>query len=202
MNWVFKRLVDKYKNEGHNYNTEINEFRCSSFDVCPRKMYYQKKYPVDPTEYVKGIFTIGHILHKEIQEILKDTYDCEVPVLYVDKQSDIKLIGHADLVSDNRVIDIKTVNRLPVRPYDKHHLQVNTYSYLLSKDYYGLLYVEKNTLQMRYFEYYTDEQLFKHILQKCRLVYRCIKSDELPECIPNKLCRYCQYKEYCNENRK
>lgn len=201
MNWIFDRLVEHFQGEGHSYEPELNEFRCSMLNVCDRKMYYSKKYPVEPTEYQLGIFTVGHIIHKTIQDLVTDEFDCEIPVRYDDDLTDVVIVGHADLVSDDKVVDIKTVSRLPNSVYDNHHLQVNTYAYLLEKPYYGLLYVEKNTLQTRYFEFETSENLFNYVLEKCRTVYDCLITDILPANCPNYLCRFCPYKNYCLENR-
>jgi len=205
MNWLYEELINYFQEEGHSYDTELNEFRCSQLTECPRQLYYQKKYPVEPTEYLKGIFTVGHIFHKTIQLLLlrkyPKEYQIEVPVEYKDNETDIVIVGHADIVSDDKVVDIKTVSRLPTDAYYKHHLQVNTYAHLLDRQYYGILYVEKNTLRMQYFEYRTSTELFNYVLGICREVYRCLLVEKLPDIKLSNYCKWCPYRQLCAENK-
>lgn len=201
MNYVIDRLVQKYMEEGHNYETDINQFRISEIKYCPRLMYYLKVYPEVVDTRLLRIFTIGHIIHKEIQNIIKEEEQVEIEKevirRFTVKDNSIEIIGHADIVRYNEVVDIKTCYKLPDNPYIDHLLQVNTYSYLLNKEYCSVLYVQKNDLEVRYFQYKTDKNLFEYCLNNCFYVYNCIKNDVLPEKRQYDFCKLCRFKKLC-----
>lgn len=195
---IKKRLEEYSKELGHNYRVDVQTFRLSSSSVCPRKLYYLKRYPPRYNGDSSRIFLIGQIFHELIQRVVFDNCKWEVEV--VDNYRDITIMGHCDVLTDSSVYELKTCSVLPERPYINHVLQANAYAVLLDRDEYSIVYMQKNRLNIRAFRLPTDRALYNKLCETFYTAYRGVVEDRLPNRIRSSECKFCGYKLLCSKD--
>ena len=190
---------------------------------CLRQGYFEY---LDPTEFddgTKGNFHMGNIIHKEIQRIMKINNPAiinELPLrMWI--YDDMILSGSVDTVvfvkGGAHVIDIKSASRytLPKGKYDKnitHFTQVYIYAHMLNRHVFGesipiktvsILYVNKHNLatfkQTEKFNEEKAQDIFNDFVERCAYLNTCLKEKEVPIAEPMKWCKYCRYREKCEE---
>jgi CRISPR/Cas system-associated exonuclease Cas4 (RecB family) len=71
-----------------------------------------------------------------------------------------------------------------------------------------VLYVDKNTLKSKVFEIKFDSAKAAEIFDRFKSLHESLKKNELPEAEAkeakdmNWMCKYCEYKNKCDENEK
>ncbi|RLE86321.1 MAG: hypothetical protein DRN04_19680 [Thermoprotei archaeon] len=64
----------------------------------------------------------------------------------------LKLAGTPDAYNDEIVLEVKTVNKIPEKPYEHHVLQLNTYLNMLNYDLGLIIYISKKNGKIKVFE--------------------------------------------------
>ena len=195
------------KADENNYELKDNQFRISTLAYCSRRIFYDKTCP-DKQEYdiyAKGRFLIGTILHEYLEKHLAlENAVIESKVSYYYK--DIELIGHPDIVVEDRVIDIKTCSNSSFYyrkndsfPAYHHFYQVNCYANILEKDTVSILYINKETFEPLERTLPAEGPRFKSALEKAHTIYQAILKKKIPDCDPEEgwECKYCPYSELC-----
>ena len=132
------------------------KFHPSSFGQCFRKQYWLRQgvEPTNPTdERTLRVFACGHLFHDLIQGLIPEK-QTEVKVLTDD------ISGSADIVTDDEVIDIKSIHSKGFFYMDAAHydvkkekrtnwLQVATYANILGKSKIRLVFVSKDDLLIK-----------------------------------------------------
>lgn len=179
----------------------------SRFGRCFRLQYYSRRNepetePVD-VEFLKRC-VIGNLIHKYAQKFYPES-DCEIKITKED------IVGYADIVSDHKVIDIKSVSdweykRIIAPDYDvekekeTHCLQVCTYAWALDLTQAGLIFI--NTKNMHSIEY---DIRVEHFIPKIEAELKTLRdywaANTLPPAEPRayngKDCLYCSYRTTC-----
>jgi len=189
------RLEEYSKYLGHNYSVDCRTFRLSGVSICPRKLYYFKKYPPKYNGKINRVFLIGQIFHELIQSVVFKDCKCEVEVR--DTYRDINIIGHCDVLTDNSVVELKTCSILPKQPYTNHILQVNSYGVLLDREDVYVIYLQKNNLDVRAFRFKTDKSQYNKLCKTFYIVYTHLLNEQLPKKVESQECNYCGYKILC-----
>lgn len=195
---IGEKLAEYNKGMGHNYVPPEDVFRLSSAGLCARKIYYGKKYNIEFDNTTQRIFLVGQVLHNLIQDVVFDKHDCEATVS--GEWGAIKLVGHCDAMSEDEVIELKTCAFLPTEPHFHHILQANAYGYLLGKDRCKIIYVTKNKLEVKAFEFPVDKVNFDLVGAVFSRAYEGLQNDTLPDNNPNPMCKFCNYEEKCKGN--
>ena len=111
------------------------------------------------------------------------------------------IIGHVDLVSDETAIELKTVSRVPEKPYQKHVEQLNLYLHALGYSHGYLIYISRANARIKSFRIDYSESLAEYSLKKAKAIAKAIelKDPSLipPKFINNDLCFFCQYRIIC-----
>jgi hypothetical protein len=134
---------------------------------------------------------LGEIIHKEIEEFLKNKYQIEVvqkiPVL------DFVIVCRADLLGKNDIIDIKTWDRkdqpLPQKPEIDHLYQVNTYCYAFQRRVAKIWYINYNTGEDIWFEHKADPKMYRDVIAYTTLLDWFVTHNQEPPHKPNCRCR-------------
>lgn len=121
-----------------------NVLRMSNIGKCMYDLYmqhYHGRLPV--SQVIQAVFDEGNRLHELIQarpEYSKAEKEiaCEI------KTCGFTIIGHADIVSVHKVIEIKSISKMPSRPIDWHIRQVTLYMHALNKTNGVILYHQKS----------------------------------------------------------
>lgn len=97
------------------------------------------------------IFEIGHIFHNFIQQNIFPDGEHEVRVKY-DVNDNIKIIGRADIVLDDTVIELKTTSR-KVELFKENHLaQITFYMHALGMKKGKIIYINKTNFEVYEFD--------------------------------------------------
>jgi hypothetical protein len=154
------------------------------------------------------VFAVGHLFHEYIQSQLEG-YEKEVKVETDD------ILGFADLVSEDEVIDIKSQHSkafwyMKKDSYDitkekyTNILQVMTYCYLLGKPKGRLIFVSKDDLCTEEYGFHLDKW-FGEVTTEIQTLREwwigMEATSELPPAIPRayggKDCQYCMFLDRC-----
>ena len=190
--------------------TRSGKFSPSSFGRCYRYQYWNRKNETKSNPVDVGAlrrFKVGNIIHSYAQSFFP-TAQREVLVLSGDD-----LVGYADIVLENEVVDIKSCRSYEFKLFLKKDfdvkvgkfqncLQVCTYALYLNKPQARLIFIEKDALDSKEFVIKTKD--FKEAIEEELEILRGFwKQDKLPAPLPRayggKECNYCNFKDKCFE---
>jgi len=208
---------------------KIGEYHLTQLLACIRAYWYWFKYDRELTLIQKGIFFIGKIYHKYIQDYLEKTLGfviIECPC--EDELEDgISILFKIDMASirEKEISDIKTTLYMPIlsdlsvekfeEKFGKYILQVLAQIYFVNNTYFKLdpmktikiLYVSKANLYVKEIWLDYDKELAEYFYLKIRAraeyLHKHLLSDTIPEhCDPSKYCVYCAFVDLCPEGEE
>jgi len=197
-------LLEEEKKKSN--RTRSGKWAPSSFGRCYRAQYWNRKNEVktNPIEAsTLRIFQIGKLIHKMFQDILKSEYLPEVKIETPD------VLGYADMVNIEEVIDIKSVRSFQFKlmknkkkPYNfrtekfENILQVTFYGKELNRKNGRLVFVDKDSLDIIEFSFPISE-FSKEVDKEIGILNKYWFAEELPpaspRCYNGKECLYCGY---------
>jgi len=113
----------------------------------------------------------------------------------------MKIAGTPDAVGDHHVIEIKTAKKIPREPFESHLMQLNAYLWMLDYRMGYLVYIDKNTGEVKVFQHKYDPELLLKFLKRAYNLRVALEFHELPEPEPSGLCNFCEWKLICYENK-
>ncbi len=210
---IDKALVRKPRERSGKYNP-------SSFGMCYRQQYWNRKDEPQsnpPDARALRVFKAGQLFHDFVQGILIDKHEL-VFATDVKVESD-DVLGFADMVSDNEVIDIKSQHSKSFWWMKKKNcdikeekysnwLQVLYYARELKKDFGRLVFISKDDLCIQEYvqplDYYWRNEISTELVKLMAYWLNEILPPAEPRCKPNKKgeywhCNYCNWKDKCAE---
>jgi len=201
-------LEYSYAKEARSYSRKLGVYHPSSLKpkVCRRSLFYDRK-GIEPKRSSsfrdRKLFKLGHVIHDGIQATLErifPDFEGEVTVAF----EPLEIYGHADgvLREEDWVIELKSIGdasyKVLVRPVKDHIYQVHCYMVALDIPRTQLLYINRNTGDMRLFRVEFDEAIWDEIVEIIRVNEEAIKNNVPPEGV-NKAytCRGCKFNYYC-----
>ena len=192
------------------------KFSPSSFGRCIRSQVWNRadvKKTNDVDERMLRVFKVGHLFHDFVQSVIvtnDPTIQTEVKV----EEDDV--IGFADIVTEEGVVDIKTVHsgafhymKDDISESKKPNiLQVAYYARKLGKGKFSLCFVSKDDLCIKEVAFVLNDRWEKELdweLKTLRLAWM-MYPEKLTPAIPraycdkngkSKECAYCSYKTLC-----
>jgi len=169
---------------------------------CLRKSWFNRKYgDVRNLNHLSDskcvILGLGLASHFVLEEALRELgYVVEKPVT-VEFPNGLKLIGTPDGFNSQVVLEIKTVNSIPSKPYPHHVLQLNTYLNMLNMDLGLIIYICKRNGRIKIFEVRRDTRKYLEVLERAKRLYYHISKDIPPDPEPSHLCNYCEWRLHC-----
>lgn len=190
---------------------ERHHFYISDAGKCSRQTFFKfKKAPREEMEArVLRLFDHGDHIHQLIMKPLLSMRNIHVVASEVNIPPQELISGRADaILSDGKdlyVLDIKSINSMVFKnlnePKEDHINQVQLYLHFLDPKKGILLYVNKDTQELKEFQFSYDSKRTKYLLSELADLKTKIDSDVIPPRIPdwpnNWQCRYCAFKEIC-----
>ena len=184
------------------------KFSPSSFGRCYRYQIWNRKNEAQTNPVsVEALrrFKVGNIIHAYAQSFFPNAQR-EVLVLSGDD-----MVGYADIVLENEVVDIKSCRSYEFKTFLKKDydiregksqncLQVATYALFLNRPQARLIFIEKDALDSKEFVLQTKD-FKKEVEEELEILRGFWKNDKLPAPLPRayggKECGYCGFKDKC-----
>ncbi len=213
-----------FESEWH--KRKLGEYHLTKLLSCIREYWYWFKYDRQFTLGQKGIFLIGKIFHKHIQDYLEKTLGfviiecpCEDEV-----EDGISILFKIDIaqIRSKEISDIKTTRYMPIigdlsvkkfeEKFGKYILQVLAQIYFVNNTYFKLdpmetikiLYIDKADLYTKEIWLDYDEDLaeffYLKIRERAKYLHEHLLTDVIPvHSDPSKHCLYCAFVDLCAE---
>lgn len=209
----FQKIIDKgLELEQYSRKDRIRSgrFSCSNFGRCYRMQFWDRKNEKQtnpPSTESLRRFKIGNLIHQYMQQFFPNGQK-EVKMLIEDD-----VIGFADIVLDNEVVDIKSCRTYEFKTFFKKDydirigkntncMQVCAYALFLGKPFARLIFIEKDALDSKEFILETKD-FKKDIEEELEILRGYWKNDKLPAPLPRayggKEGKYCSYQLKCLE---
>jgi len=192
----------------------------SSLGGCYRKQYWNRLDEPKtnlPDARTLRVFKVGNFFHEFIQDLIVKQFP-EAKIEQKVESDDV--LGFADIVLENEVIDVKSMHSYGFKYLDEngydiekeksdHVFQVMTYALLLNKEFVRMVYVSKDDLRIAEFPLVLNDWWKMKIDNEFKVLSGFWESKELPKAEPrlyfNKTkqkhmeCNYCNFRDKCNE---
>lgn len=199
--------IDVYhRNDARDYSRTTGVYHPSSLSpgACLRELYYDRM-GVQPerSNYASELklFALGHYIHNGLQAMLKEIFPQFQPEVHISLPS-LHIEGHTDGVLDDWVVEIKSIGdasyKTLVRPKKEHLWQVHCYMAALDIPRAQVLYVNRNTGDMRLFRVRFQPEVWAQVAALIGTVERAVAAETPPEGINKSyVCRGCKFFRVC-----
>ncbi len=212
----FNKLIDKHLEREYRPK-EAGRYFPSEIGGCMRKVWFSYKKPKETEADLVRIFETGNILHDFVVEVLRSERTPEVELLETEfpfrmEIDNFLVAGRVDdlilvKLSGKRVlIEVKSIRSLKYRdePMQRHLIQLQFYMHAIGIHDGMLLYIEKNTLQTKWFDLRYDKKIVDNAIKRFKRLHKALTSNKIPAAeakIAGEewMCRYCPYAEECGE---
>lgn len=207
---MLRELIDKFYLDRQK-DREQHHFYITDAGRCPRTLFFKFKN-VSRKEMearVLRMFDHGNYIHQLIMKPLLSMRDIHVVASEVNIPPQELISGRADaIISDGKelyVLDIKSMNSMIFKnldqPKEENINQIQLYLHYFKILKGILLYVNKDTQELKESLVNYDKNLALTLLKELSDVKVKIESDIVPNRIPEYpkdwQCKYCQFKEVC-----
>jgi CRISPR-associated protein Cas4 len=167
---------------------------------CLRRSYFNRvrgSLPT-PSEFLKSI---GNDVHLKLQEVLRNE-GCDTEVSISIELDDFKLRGRIDALCEELgekvVLEFKTANEIPERPYDSHVMQIQAYLLMLKLRKGYLIYLSRTNGRVKVFKILRDNKAVKKLVERARQLYNSFKDLKPPAAEKGPWCSDCPFLHICN----
>lgn len=210
---MLKELIDKFylDREKEKEDRERVRFYISESGKCPRAIFFRfKRAPKKELEAERlRIFEFGNHIQQMILRPLESLGLVETTEVPIPPQQIIS--GRADIIlsidGERYVVDVKSISgRMNLgkmeKPMPDHYEQVQLYLHFFKIKKGILLYVNKDTQELKDFVFDYDSQLVEKILKRFENLKIKIESNIVPARLTdypiNWQCQNCEYREICD----
>jgi len=207
---MLRELIDQFYLDRQR-DREQTHFYITDVGRCPRSLFFKfKNAPKKEMEAnILRLFDHGDHIHQLIMKPLLSIRELHVVASEVNIPPQEIISGRADaIISDGKnlyVLDIKSMNSMIFRnlaePKEENVNQIQLYLHYFKIPQGILLYVNKDSLELREFCVKYDKKKVFNLLKGMAETKNKIDSDIVPERLEdyseNWQCRFCQFKEIC-----
>jgi len=191
------------------------KWRPSNFGRCFRYQHWYRK-GIDrtnpPAQKTLHLFRVGNIFHEDLQKLAVKHYRGESLGIETSIRHE-NVIGHADIVLEDEVIDLKTCGnwqwrKINGKNYDvavdneSYVIQVCSYGLFLGKPKARLAFICKDTYEIKEFFFDVSDWAAK-VNEELDINNGFWEQERLPPALPRayggKECNYCMFRNTCNE---
>jgi len=208
---MLKELINKFYSNQRKDKAQ-HHFYISDAGKCGRAIFFRfKKAPGEEIEpRVLRLFDHGDSIHRLIMKPLLSMREIHVIASEVDIPPQELIRGRADaIVSDGKelyVLDIKSINSMLFKnlaqPKEEHIDQIQLYLHYLDPKKGILLYVNKDTQELKEFLVTYNPKRVQSLLKILYDLKKKINSNIIPPRLPSWPdyweCKYCPFKEICS----
>jgi len=167
---------------------------------CLRRSYYNRvrgSLP-SPSEFLKSI---GNDVHLKLQEVLRNE-GCDTEVSVNIELDGFRLRGRIDALCEELgekvVLEFKTANEIPERPYDSHVMQIQAYLLMLKLRKGYLIYLSRTNGRVKVFKILRDNKAVKKLVERARQLYNALTDLKSPAAEKGPWCSDCPFLHICN----
>lgn len=189
-------LMTEAKKKRDERVTPLNVFYPSSAGQCIRKLWNEKKVPVEfPPETYKR-FLMGNLAHDWLQKYILPEAESEVSLKWTD--GDIAFSGRIDAKLPDRLVEFKTIaalNYVKGKPKPEHFAQLNMYMHATGIHHGTIVYVTKNEVDVIEHDVEYSPKIYKQTVKDFRKVYKALVDNVEPKtskCPTPWSCTYCK----------
>jgi len=207
---MLRELIDKFY-LSREKDREQHHFYITDAGKCPRSLFFKfKKAPREAMEAkILRMFDHGDYIHQLIMKPLFGMREINVVASEVNIPPQELISGRADAIlstgKELYVLDIKSMNSMVFRnlnePKEENMDQIQLYMHYFKVGKGILLYVNKDTQELKEFEVAYNKNRAEVLLQNLSDIKAKIDSSTIPDRISGYpddwQCRYCQFKEIC-----
>ena len=207
---MLKEFIDKFYLDRQK-DKEQRHFYITDAGRCPRAVFFKFKNVAraDMEAKVLRMFDHGDYIHQLIMKPLFGIREIHVVAAEVNIPLQEIISGRADaILSDGKdlfVLDIKSMNSMIFKnlaqPKEENINQIQLYLHYFKIPKGVLLYVNKDTQELKDFVVEYDEDRATALLKDLEILKNKIDSNVVPARIPGYpsdwQCAYCQFKEVC-----
>ncbi len=187
------------------YPLDKNTVAVTEVIGCLRQSFYNRVFLYE-LDYPSAFRILrGILMHEWLAERLPvgltETGEREELRLELDLGDGGKLVGRADYVVGDYVIELKTTSRRKLdAPREEHVKQVLLYMYMLGKERGFIVYLHDSG-DISAFPVKMDRELVKKLLNKAKALRKALKEGVPPPPEPGSYCKWCQWRspEKCRE---
>jgi len=208
---MLKELIDKFYLDRQK-DKEQHHFYITDAGKCGRNLFFKfKNVPRKEMEAnILRLFDHGDHVHQLIMKPLLSIRDIHVVASEINIPPQEIVSGRSDaIVSDGKnlyVLDIKSMNSMIFdklsEPKEENINQLQLYLHFFKIPKGILLYVNKNSLDLKEFVVDYDKKRALSLLDNLGEIKKKIDSNVVPERLQeypeNWQCRYCQFREVCD----
>jgi len=166
---------------------------------CLRRSYYNRvrgSLPT-PSEFLKSI---GNDIHLKLQEVLRNE-GCDTEVSVNIELDGFRLRGRIDALCNERgedvILEFKTANEIPEKPYDSHVMQIQAYLLMLKLRKGYLIYLSRTNGRVKVFRIERDNKAVKRLVERARQLYNSLKDLKPPAAEKGPWCSDCPFSHIC-----
>lgn len=207
---MLKELINKFYTDRQK-DREQHHFYITDAGKCGRAVFFKfKKAPGEEIEArVLRMFDHGDYIHQLIMKPLLSTREINIVAAEVDIPPMELVRGRADaIISEGKtlyVLDIKSMNSMIFRnlesPKEENVDQLQLYLHFFKIKNGILLYVDKDTQELKEFFVEYDSARVRNLLNSLTTLKTKIDSNVIPDRLAdypdNWQCKYCQFKVIC-----
>jgi len=167
---------------------------------CLRRSYYARvrgSLPT-PSEFLKSI---GNDIHLKLQEVLRNE-GCDTEVSVNIELDGFRLRGRIDALCNERgedvILEFKTANEIPEKPYDSHVMQIQAYLLMLKLRKGYLIYLSRTNGRVKVFRIERDNKAVKRLVERARQLYKALTDLKPPAAEKGPWCSDCPFLHICN----
>ncbi len=207
---MLKEIIDNFYLENDRGSYPQKRFYVTDAGKCPRSVFFKfKQAPCRDLEArILRLFDHGNYIHELIVKALSGQNVLRGEEVNIPANNLIS--GRADALIQvencDYVVDIKSINsngfRCLTEPSDEYIYQLQLYLHFFQIKQGVLLYVNKDTQDLKEFLVDYDEKLCHDLMDGLEELGLKIEANQVPVRLDdypsNGQCRYCQYKEVCS----
>jgi len=207
---MLKEFIDKFYLDRQR-DREQHHFYITDAGRCPRSTFFKfKNVPRKEMEArILRMFDHGDYIHQLIMKPLLSIREIRVVASEVNIPPQELITGRSDaIISDGKelyVLDIKSMNSMIFKsleqPKEENIDQIQLYLHYFKVPKGILLYVNKDTQELKEFSVSYDKGRVNYLLKDLQDLKTKIDSNIIPDRIPiypkGWQCQYCQFKEIC-----
>ena len=206
---MLEEIIDQFYRE-HDHPRKQTRFYVTDAGKCHRYIFFKFKQAPHPElePRILRLFDHGNYIHRLIVKALEDQGVLEGEEVNIPHQE--LIAGRADAllkINDQRyILDIKSINRGGFQalkePKKDHIHQVQLYLHFFKIPKGVLLYVNKDTQELKEFQFDYDRKLCQKLLSDLEVLKKEIDEDLVPARLAtwpsDSQCRYCPYRDVCS----
>ena len=189
---------DAHRRDTKIHPSELTYSRCDKRQVY-RLLGYEGVQKISP--HLRKIFDYGHSIHNAVQEglIAHNKIEIESKV----RHDNLNMIGSCDGVLNRTVLELKSKGHKGfeklTKPSKEHREQATIYAAGTNSTHISIVYVDKNTAEIKEFIEAFDYSLWDDIQKRVKNILYHVSTKTFPDGIDKKYkCKECPYVETCH----